>query len=183
MGVALVFQRDSPSNHNLTFAGNLETALVRRGQASAIDWRAGITWLRRLLLPPRHAAVPFRLRCRLDVFRCLAVHDSARAAARRCPDCRCGKVAVIARSRYAAGQLLFKRVKCFCDQISHLLGSLAVATTIAASSTAAKSLPLILLSAIRLEMSFWRDQYTIVLLSVASPKIVHEPACVPGNRP
>jgi hypothetical protein len=155
MGVALVFQRDSPSNHNLTFAGKLETALVRRGQASAIDWRAGITWLRRPLLPPRHAAAPFRLRCRLDVFRCLAAHDSARAADRRCPDCRRGKVAVIARSRYAVGQLLFKRVGCFFDQISHLPGSLAVAAPIPRPAVrAAKSLPLILLSVIRLEMSF-----------------------------
>jgi hypothetical protein len=31
MGAALVLQPENSNNHNLTFAGNLETALVRRG--------------------------------------------------------------------------------------------------------------------------------------------------------
>jgi hypothetical protein len=36
-----------------------------------------------------------------------------------CPDWHSGNVTVIARSPYAAGQLLFKPMQCSFDQISH----------------------------------------------------------------
>ena len=60
--------------------------------------------------------------CRLDVFGRPAVDDSARHAADRlCPDRRCGSVAVVARPRETAGQLLTKSVECSFDQIGHFL--------------------------------------------------------------
>jgi hypothetical protein len=57
---------------------------------------------------------------RLDIFRCLAVDDSARHTPDRLwPDRCCGDVTVITRSRDAARQLLAEPVERSFDQIGH----------------------------------------------------------------
>jgi hypothetical protein len=129
MGVAVVLQPDNSSNHNLTFASNFTTT-TRTNAAAANDNRRG-TILRFV------GMLLFHFHCVADWASGVWPRTTARSADPICQDCRCGNVTVIARSRYAAGQLLFKPMECSFDQISHLPGSLAFATPIAASSATA----------------------------------------------
>jgi hypothetical protein len=68
----------------------------------------------------RKIAVTRRSNCRLDIFSVAAMDDGARHSADRFrPDSgRCG-VAIVARQRHAAGQLLVEIVECSFDQIGH----------------------------------------------------------------